>query len=119
MFNSDSTVQISSAEEKYSVDHVISALPAANVAQLLPQSHRFLSEHLQQIESVTVAVVNLEYEGNVLPMQGFGYLVPSSEPLDILGVIFDSCAFPQNDRPNGNSTRLTVSTSPLELSACK
>ncbi len=39
-------------------------------------------------------VVNLVYPGQVLPMDGFGYLVPGTEKEDILGVVFDSCVFP-------------------------
>ena len=39
-------------------------------------------------------VVNLVYARPVLPMSGFGYLVPASEPEHILGCVFDSCVFP-------------------------
>jgi oxygen-dependent protoporphyrinogen oxidase len=39
-------------------------------------------------------VVNLVYQGNVLPTNGFGYLVPDQEDEAILGVVFDSCVFP-------------------------
>lgn len=76
---------------------------------------------------MTVGVVNLEYEGSVLPVevrhgsemierssshfllfQGFGHLLPSSEDQALLGVVYDSVAFPQHNRPTGNTTRLTV-----------
>ena len=40
-------------------------------------------------------MVNLVYPGKVLPMDGFGYLVPAHEPELILGVVFDSCVFPE------------------------
>ena len=49
-------------------------------------------------------VVNVIYDGHVLPANGFGYLVPAQEPSDILGVVFDSCVFP-TEVP---TTRLTV-----------
>jgi len=43
-----------------------------------------------------VAVVNVEYTGNVLNRDpAFGFLIPSSQKEPILGVIFDSSAFPQ------------------------
>lgn len=42
--------------------------------------------------------------------QGFGYLVPASERVPELGVIFDSCAFPTQDEHPGVEQRLTVST---------
>ena len=101
---------------------------------MLDGSHSALSERLKSITSVTVAVVGLEYEGtdllpekyrNVSPflmmaiitshmcmltfnIQGFGYLVPSSEPSKILGVVFDSSTFPELDRSDQPSTRLSV-----------
>ena len=114
-FNSDGKAELTAAGGVHTFDHVISAVPAAQLAQALPGSQALLSESLGKITSVSVAVVNLEYEGDVLPVEGFGFLVPSREPLDVLGVIFDSCAFPQNDRPGGGTTRLTVST----LSSCR
>ena len=40
-------------------------------------------------------VINLVYPGKVLPMDGFGYLVPAHEPELVLGVVFDSCVFPE------------------------
>jgi oxygen-dependent protoporphyrinogen oxidase len=52
-------------------------------------------------------VVNLGYSEEVLPCTGFGYLVPTIEKERILGVVFDSKIFPQqNLRPK--ETRLTV-----------
>lgn len=53
-------------------------------------------------------MVNLEYEGDILPVMGFGHLLPSSEDRGILGVVYDSVPFPQHNRPNGQTTRLTV-----------
>ena len=107
--NSVGTSSIHLGTETICVDHVVSALPAASLSELLSPSHAQLAKTLRRIETVTVAVVNLEYEGHVLPAEGFGFLVPSSEPLPILGVIFDSCCFPQLDRKRGSTTRLTVS----------
>lgn len=46
---------------------------------------------------MTVAVVNLAFKGKVLSHNAFGFLIPPSEKRPILGVIFDSCTFPQND----------------------
>lgn len=51
------------------------------------------------IPYVDVALVNLQYEGDdLLQRPGFGFLVPPSENLPILGVIFDSCCFPQSGK---------------------
>ncbi|XP_070691616.1 protoporphyrinogen oxidase isoform X2 [Pempheris klunzingeri] len=91
-----------------SANHIISALPAKALSSALPSSCQPLIQQLQDISSVTVAVVNLEYEGDVLPVMGFGHLVPSSENRGVLGVVYDSVPFPQHNRPHGQTTRLTV-----------
>nr|XP_046172199.1 protoporphyrinogen oxidase [Oncorhynchus gorbuscha] len=89
-------------------DHIISALPAKALASALPSAAQPLSQQLLEIATVTVAVVNLEYEGSVLPVTGFGHLVPSSEDRGLLGVVYDSVPFPQHNRTGGHTTRLTV-----------
>lgn len=108
-FDSCGKLTVSSPTEQIRVDHVISALPAHTLATLLAKDWEPLASDLSNIRAVTVAVVNLEYEGNVVPMDGFGFLVPSSDAVQILGIIFDSCAFPENDRLGAKTTRLTVS----------
>ena len=108
-FKADGTVSVSWPNGDCTVDQVISALPAQQIAGVLPECCASLAAELKKIEATTVAVVNLEYEGHVVPVQGFGYLVPSCEPLQILGIVFDSCAFPQNDRPHNQTCRITVS----------
>jgi oxygen-dependent protoporphyrinogen oxidase len=61
---------------------------------------------------VTVMTVNLYYPNpNLLPVEGFGYLIPQSIPFEqnperALGVIFDSSAVKGQDTANG--TKLTV-----------
>ncbi|KAL0984974.1 hypothetical protein UPYG_G00151310 [Umbra pygmaea] len=89
-------------------DHIIAAVPAKALASTLPSGAQPLSQQLQQISTVTVAVVNLEYEGFVLPQLGFGHLVPTSEDRGLLGVVYDSVPFPQHNRTKGTTTRLTV-----------
>jgi oxygen-dependent protoporphyrinogen oxidase len=85
-------------------DEVVSALPAQAVAGILPED---LSVLLRQISPVSVALVNLGYHRKVLPRSGFGFLVPSALKRDILGVVFDSCVFPQHNQ-HPEETRLTV-----------
>lgn len=67
------------------------------MAPLLAEQHPLLSQELSKIPSVTVAVVNLAFKGRVLNHNAFGFLIPPSEQKPILGVIFDTCTFPQND----------------------
>ncbi|XP_058231867.1 protoporphyrinogen oxidase isoform X2 [Hemibagrus wyckioides] len=89
-------------------DHVISALPASVLASLLPPAAAPLSHLLCEINTVSVGLVNLEYEGSVLPVTGFGHLIPSSVDKSVLGVVYDSVPFPQHNRRGEPTTRMTV-----------
>ena len=96
-------------DELFVTDHLISGIPSSQLAALLPKEHSVLTKHLEKIKAVTVGVINLEYDGSVLDIEGFGYLYPSAESRKVLGVIFDSCTFAQGNRRTSKSTRLTVS----------
>lgn len=107
---------------------------------LLPAQAAPLACALRAITAVSVAVVNLQYRGARLPvqvrvaqssesrragpprtflpdrvspfLQGFGHLVPSSEDPGVLGIVYDSVAFPEQDgSPPG--LRVTVSSGRL------
>jgi oxygen-dependent protoporphyrinogen oxidase len=91
---------------QHGVDRHILALPLSAMPfffQFDPEACSFF----ESMESVSLSAVNVAFNKKVLKKKGFGYLVPSSEKEEILGVIFDSCVFPtQNHREN--ETRLTV-----------
>lgn len=54
----------------------------------------------------SLATVSLSYEQELTLPQGFGFLCPSHEDPILLGVVFDSCLFPEQ---NGRfKTRLTI-----------
>ena len=86
-------------------DEVVSALPACELAQLLEEGK--LKRLLQKSASKSVISVSLGYRAAVLKEKGFGYLVPTKENQAVLGVIFDSAAFPTQN-PLLEETRLTV-----------
>ena len=79
------------------VDHVISAIPASVLSKLLSAEAVPLAYALSTITAVTVAMVNLQYQGARLPVQGVGHLVPSSEDPVIPEIVYDSVAFPEQD----------------------
>ncbi len=81
--------------QKISVNHVISGIPAWELVNILPETENTLKEELKQIEGVDVAVINLVYKNVKMPIEGFGFLVPPGQGLPVLGVVFDSCGFPQ------------------------
>nr|XP_005999400.1 PREDICTED: protoporphyrinogen oxidase [Latimeria chalumnae] len=101
-------LQVKLQDGTIKADHVISATSAKALSFMLPPSMDALTEELRQILSATVAVVNLEYEGSVLPFVGFGHLVPSLEDACVLGIIYDSVSYPQQNRTGAPTTRLTV-----------
>jgi oxygen-dependent protoporphyrinogen oxidase len=85
---------VTAGGKNWEADHVLSALP-------LPYPARSLW------------VVNLAFAVPVLPKQGYGYLVPTQENEVLLGTIFDSSIFPeQNSRPQ--ETRITSMVRPEE-----
>lgn len=94
-FKADRVEVSANGEAVREYSRVISSLPARNLAELLQEQHPELSAELRAIPWVTVAVVNLEYRGDVLPLQAFGFLIPPKENLPLLGVIFDSCMAPE------------------------
>ncbi|NXA16743.1 PPOX oxidase, partial [Sapayoa aenigma] len=100
--------QLTLPDGTVAADHVISALPAAALAKALPAEAEPLAQELRRIPAASVAVVNLQYEGVTLPVTGFGHLVPSSEDAALLGIVYDSVAFPQHDGAGAPSVRLTV-----------
>lgn len=95
-------IDIGSGQTLYA-DHVFSAVPDHALRHLIDP----LKVLVPVVPGASVAVVNMGWKEKVLNRQGFGYLVPSSEKEDVLGVVWDSEAFPQQ---NGSreETRLTV-----------
>ncbi|EPE29692.1 FAD-linked reductase, C-terminal [Glarea lozoyensis ATCC 20868] len=100
---------------------VISTLSGPNTSSIIPQDGTALRSpnqpqtHLKplaDIHSVTVMVVNLYFPSTtVLPVHGFGYLIPRAIPFDqnpecALGVVFDSDTIGNQDTVEG--TKLTV-----------
>ncbi len=95
---------IITGDKTFNVDAIFSALPLQTLKKLdAPFTHaqKFL---LEDFKSVGLVSIQMEFEKNVLPLKGFGYLVPSKEKEDILGVLFDSQIFRSHDQ----KTRLTV-----------
>lgn len=89
---------VQTEEEEMEIKNLVSCLPSRNLSTVVSSVSLELATLLGSIPYTTVGVVNLEYPGQLLNEPAFGYLVPSSEPNKVLGVIFDTCTFPQGDR---------------------
>ncbi len=88
-------------------DRVFLCVPSHQAARLLKNVDAESCMQMADEKHATVAVVNMGWHGNVLKHEGFGYLVPSSQKENVLGVVFDSSAFALQ---NGgvDQTRLTA-----------
>lgn len=85
-------------------DYIISAIPSYKLSELVYNQHPDLSNLLNSIPFVDVALVNVQYKSSkLITKPGFGFLVPPCENLPVLGVIYDSCCFDMED-----NTILTV-----------
>ncbi len=82
-------------------DHVFLACPSHAASTLLEGASSEAASLLRDIPFVTVAVVSVEFpvgpDCHSHAPDGFGFLVPSSQPEPILGVIFDTRSFPQGE----------------------
>ncbi|KAK4005224.1 protoporphyrinogen oxidase [Daphnia magna] len=94
----DGSLVVRSGEEELHCCNVISALPSFKLSELVEKAHPTLAKLLKSIDSVTVGLVNLEWTGQRLDHDAFGFLVPSSQNSPLLGVVYDTCSFPQGDR---------------------
>ncbi|KAL8675044.1 MAG: hypothetical protein Q9168_000527 [Polycauliona sp. 1 TL-2023] len=99
-----------SQPEKLSFTHVISTISSKALDNIVrPKSSLSILSHTP---SVTVMVVNLYYSNpSILPVRGFGYLLPRTLAFDLnperaLGVVFDSDATIGQDEIPG--TKVTV-----------
>ncbi len=83
-------------------DHVVLAAPAFAQAEMLDELSPRISSLLRDIEYPAVSVVCLGYDQQELGghLDGFGFLVPSTEGRGILGTVVDSNVFP-NRAPEG------------------
>ena len=83
-------------DETLEVDHLIVATPTNAAAELLRQVGAGFESALQGITYALVAVVSLGYRKNAVgnALDGFGFLVPRSAGLEILGSVWNSSLFP-------------------------
>ncbi|MBS0627417.1 MAG: protoporphyrinogen oxidase, partial [Verrucomicrobia bacterium] len=88
---------IFAGSEIFEADRVIVALPSYVAASLIQSLEEKVAERLFKIPYESITSVNVVLEGDPLKYSGFGYLIPSKEQETILGVIFDSKIFPDQD----------------------
>lgn len=92
--------------KKIKADYLISTLPTSALSLLIKDSP-LLANRLQELKYTTVVIVNMGFDSSVLPLEGFGYLIPSKYNSPVLGCVWDSSIFPQQNEEI-NQTRLTL-----------
>lgn len=86
-------------------DHVFSTLSASQLSGIIQENE--INALLKKIPFASPVVLNLGYHRCVLKKKGYGYLIPSHQKESVLGVVWNSCIFPQQNRSPEN-TSLTV-----------
>ena len=81
--------------EVFRADAVVVAAPAPDAAMLLGRFDPRFRPILESIPLAPVVVVTLRYPASAAPKaaNAFGFLVPSGEPVRVLGVLFESSVF--------------------------
>jgi oxygen-dependent protoporphyrinogen oxidase len=100
-------VLVKTENEQFSADYLFCALPLTETGHLFENHLPEFSRELLKTPSEGFAIVNFGYDASVLPVQGFGYLIPTYAHEDILGVVFDSSVFLEHNR-RPQETRLTI-----------
>ena len=82
--------------ENLIADYLVMAAPANVAGPLLQNAGKEFEESLGGIEYAKMAVVSLGYRKTTVghSMDGFGFLVPRSEGVQVLGTVWNSSLFP-------------------------
>ena len=112
----ENTVEVDTQERRWNADYLFSTLPPQVNAGLLQHLNPEIAELFSSLRSESITVVNLGYNQDLLSQKGFGYLIPSCEKEQVLGVVFDSALFPEQNRRE-KETRLTVMVRGLPVDA--
>jgi oxygen-dependent protoporphyrinogen oxidase len=104
------TVEEDGRSSRLDTDLLVLAIPAHQACQVIRPLDSDLSEILTHIPYVSVELVHLGYPGSALPrpVYAYGFFVPGSERLKIVGAIFASAIFP--DRAPAGSWLFSVRT---------
>ena len=97
------TVVVNNREEVLATDHLIIGIPTREAAGLLRGIDPQFESALSPIAYAPVAVVSLGYPKSAInhSLNGFGFLVPRSSGLRILGTVWNSSLFPHR-APEGH-----------------
>ncbi|MBS1842274.1 MAG: protoporphyrinogen oxidase [Acidobacteria bacterium] len=97
----DGTLTIATETKQFESRELVLAAPTSVAASLLQNLAPTAADVLSQIEYAPVAIVSFSYRRSDVshPLNGFGFLVPRSSNLKLLGAVWNSSLFP-NRAPN-------------------
>lgn len=95
---------------KFEADNLIIAIPSNNVVPIVKDLSPKLSSILNEIPYAPISVVCLGYSADVIKsdLNGFGFLVPKKENLNILGSIWTSSIFKKRVPESGVQFRTMI-----------
>ncbi len=95
---------------KFEADNLIIAIPSNNVVPIVKQLSPELSSKLNEIPYAPISVVCLGYSTKAVKsdLNGFGFLVPKKENLNILGSIWTSSIFKKRAPEDGVQFRTMI-----------
>ncbi|MBI5024257.1 MAG: protoporphyrinogen oxidase [Candidatus Omnitrophica bacterium] len=87
---------VATAGARYETDEVFVCAPAYQAATMIKEMSPSIARELEKIRYSPMAVIGLGFSRKAFerPPAGFGYLIPSSEGKEVLGVLFESNIFP-------------------------
>lgn len=97
----NSGVMIELKDKVIHADHLFSTVAESIV------DHPRLKQLMRSIPRASLVMVNCGFKNSVLKQKGFGYLIPSMEREKLLGMVWDSSVFPEQNR-KPDETRLTM-----------
>jgi oxygen-dependent protoporphyrinogen oxidase len=89
---------VTTARQRYTVEHVVVAVPPPEARTLLAPLSADMGELLGEVEMAPMALIHLALEGEEAARipQAFGFLVPRNQNLRLLGCLFPSRMFPEH-----------------------
>ncbi len=106
-FYQDQVAVVLEGGKTLDADFLISTLPSSQIGMLLHPLNEMIGKNLTQIPQASMKVINLGYHNLKIEYEGFGYLMPPKENQPILGCLWDSLIFPQQNTSSTHA-RMTV-----------
>ena len=113
----DGVYHLTTDKETLEANHVIFSIPSYAMSTVVEILDKDLSQMLNDIDYTPIVVIGLIFNKEEIAqqkdpvahnMKGFGFLVPSSERLPILGVLFEDKIYEDQQDPNSIVLRVML-----------